>query len=81
MGLLVPATSPRNQTSLIRGTSHRDQKCGTYVKIEQAGKKSVVHLAVRGFLVKRDCIFLFSVIRDNEKLKPVNCESYACRDT
>ena len=26
--LLVPATSPRNQTSLIRGTSRRDQKCG-----------------------------------------------------
>ena len=37
--------------------------------------------AVRGFLVKRDCIFLFSVIRYNEKLKPVDCESYACRDT
>ena len=28
VGLLVPATSPRNQTSLIRGTSRRDQKCG-----------------------------------------------------
>ena len=31
VGLLVPATSPRNQTSLIRGTSRcRDQKCGPY---------------------------------------------------
>ena len=28
VGLLVPATSPRNQTSLIRGTRRRDQKCG-----------------------------------------------------
>ena len=25
---MIPATSPRNQTSLIRGTSRRDQKCG-----------------------------------------------------
>ena len=37
--------------------------------------------AVREFLEKRDCIFLFPVIHDNEKLKPVNSESYACRDT
>ena len=28
VGLLVPATSPRNQAGLIRGTSRRDQKCG-----------------------------------------------------
>ena len=28
MALLVPATSPRNQTSLIRGTSRRDQNWG-----------------------------------------------------
>ena len=30
VGLLVPATSsPRNQTSLIRGASRRDQRCGS----------------------------------------------------
>ena len=37
--------------------------------------------AVRGFLVKRDCLFLFCVIRDHDKLKSVNREWYACRDT
>ena len=37
--------------------------------------------AVRGFLVKRDCLFLFCVIRDHDKLKSVNREWYACDDT
>ena len=30
--------------------------------------------AVRGFLVKRDRVFLFSVIRVYEKILSVNCE-------
>jgi len=28
VGLMVPATSPRNQTRLICGTNRRDKKCG-----------------------------------------------------
>ena len=37
--------------------------------------------AVRGFRVKRDRVFLFSVIRYYEKILSVNCEWYVCRDT